>query len=147
MSGRREPVFQHALLSELSKTRAGKGPQGPRYLFHLGAKHGAAHVNNKHHVFPNRWKASGCKVMNKIAVVNLDKKKRNQQKLSDNQSKSGLHLFCCIRPCSFPFWALSLLLLNRHLWDCLLNVHLLQQNCISAGQAASPGPAPERWSE
>lgn len=52
-----------------------KGPQGPCYLLHLGTKHGAAHVNHEHHVFLNRWEASGGKVMNKIAVVNLDKKK------------------------------------------------------------------------
>lgn len=52
-----------------------KGPQCPCYLLHLGTKHGAAHVNNEHHVFLNRWEASGGKVMNKIAVVNLDKKK------------------------------------------------------------------------
>lgn len=58
------------------------------YLLHLGTKHGAAHVNNKHHVFLNRWKASGGKVMNKIAVVNLDKRSETTRtvKAALNQS-------------------------------------------------------------
>lgn len=61
------------LLSELSKSKATKDPQGPCYLLHPGTTHGATHVKNKPHIFTNRWKASGCKVINKIAVVNLRK--------------------------------------------------------------------------
>lgn len=75
VSGPREPLFQHFLLSEPSRKRVMKGPKGPCYLFHLDTKHGAAHVNNEHHVSLDRWEASGSKVMNKIASVNLYKMK------------------------------------------------------------------------
>lgn len=53
--------------------------QSPCYLLQLSSKHGAAHVNNKHHILLYWLEASGGKVMNKIATIDLDKKKWSQE--------------------------------------------------------------------
>jgi hypothetical protein len=74
ISGVQAPMCQHSLFPGPSDARTEVGPQGPCYLLHLGTKHGAAHINNKHHILLHRLEASGGKVMNKIATINLDKK-------------------------------------------------------------------------
>lgn len=57
-----------------------RGPRKrPCYLLQLGSKHGAAHIYNKYHILLHWREASGGKVVNKIATIDLDKEKGSQE--------------------------------------------------------------------
>lgn len=49
--------------------------ENPCYLLQLSSKHGAADIYNKYHILLHWREASGGKVVNKIATIDLDKKK------------------------------------------------------------------------
>ena len=53
--------------------------QRPRYLLQFSSKHGTTHVNNKHHILLHWLEASGGKVMNEIATIDLGKRKGSQE--------------------------------------------------------------------
>ena len=56
-------------------------PQGKScYLLQLSSKHGAADVYNKYHILLHWREASGGKVVNEIATIDLDKKKGAKKK-------------------------------------------------------------------
>lgn len=61
-----------------AKTGTARSP-GPRYLLHLGPKHGATDVNHKHHVLLHGWEASGRKVVNKVAVIDLEGERESRK--------------------------------------------------------------------
>lgn len=54
--------------------------KSPCYLLQFSSKHGAAHSYNKYHILLNWREASGGKVVNKIATIDLDKEKGAKKK-------------------------------------------------------------------